>query len=128
MDFNIIVMMSQIQSFCFYFKYFDILSFYSLNSSTVERRDGRGERREGKGREGKGQEEKRFILRNGSCDLEPSKSGIWSVDWQAGIPGKLVAQMKSKAVNRRISSCLAKLFFCCCCCSSSSIQSQRFRG
>ena len=76
MDFNIIVMMSQIQSVCFYFKYFDILSFYSLNSSTVERRDGRGERREGKGREGKGQEEKRFILRNGSGDLEPSKSGI----------------------------------------------------
>ena len=35
--------------------------------------EGKGE---GKGREGKGQEEKRVILRNGSCDLEPSKSGI----------------------------------------------------
>lgn len=73
--------------------------------------EGKGE---GKGRKGKGQEEKRVILRNGSCDLEPSRSGIWSVDWRAGIPGKLMAQMKSKAVHRRISSFLARLFFCFC--------------
>ena len=107
MDFNIIVMMSQIQSF-----FFNILIFYPPTFWTLPLWKGEaGEGKEGKGREGKGQEEKRFILRNGSCDLEPSKSGIWSVDWQAGIPGKLVAQMKSKAVHRRISSCLARLFF-----------------
>ena len=35
---------------------------------------------EGKGRKGKGQEEKRVILRNGLCDLEPSNlvSEVWT--------------------------------------------------